>query len=125
MHSKISFSNYSRAAALLLVGACLSVTASAMSLRELRALEKSGKQGAHYANYYLVGAMEGALEAHAYGVRSGATPTICLNGRRLEPRMARSLYDTELKRSEGLYEADMPVQLVMVNALATVYPCSD
>jgi hypothetical protein len=109
----------------MLLGASLSVTASAMSLRELRALEKSGKQGPHYANYYLVGAMEGALEAHAHGVRNGATPTICLNGRRLEPRMARSLYDTELKRSEGLYEADMPVQLVMANALAAVYACSD
>ena len=58
-------------------------------------------------------------------MRNGAKPTICLNGRRLEPRMAKSLYDTERKRSEDLYEADMPVQLVMVNALATVYACSD
>jgi len=95
-----------------------------MSLRELRTLEKSDKkQGIHYVNYYLVGAMEGALEAHAHGVRNGATPTICLNGRRLEPRMAKGLYDTELKRNADVYEADMPVQLVMVNALATVYPC--
>ena len=94
-----------------------------MSLRELRTLEKSNRQGIHYANYYLVGAMEGALEAQAQAVRSGATPTICLNGRRLEPRMAKGLYDTELKRNAGVYEADMPVQLVMFNALATVYPC--
>jgi hypothetical protein len=112
-----------RAAVLVLVGAGLAATTSAMSLRELRTLEKSSKQGTHYANYYLVGAMEGALEAHAHGVRNGATPTICLNGRRLEPHMARSLYDTELKRSAGMYEADMPVQLVMTNALATVYAC--
>lgn len=114
-----------RAVVLVLVGASLAATASAMSLRELRALEKSNKQGIHYANYYLVGVMEGALEAHAQGVRNGAKPTICLNGRRLEPRMAKSLYDTERKRSEGTYEADMPVQLVMVNALATVYVCPD
>ena len=125
MHSRIFFSSLTRATALILLAVSLSVTASAMSLRELRALEKSGKQGPHYVNYYLVGVMEGALEAHAHGVRSGAKPTICLNGRRLEPRMARSLYDTELKRSEGLYEADMPVQLVMTNALATAYACSD
>jgi hypothetical protein len=114
-----------RATVVLMIGASLAATASAMSLRELRALEKSNKQGVLYANYYLVGAMEGALEAHAHGVRNGAKPTICLNGRRLEPRMARSLFDTELKRNEELYEADMPVQLVMVNALATVYACAD
>jgi hypothetical protein len=113
-----------RNAVLVLAGASLAATASAMSLRELRTLEKSGKQGIHYANYYLVGVMEGVLEAHAHGVRNGARPTICLNGRRLEPRMAKSLFDTELKRSEGLYEVDMPAQLVMVNALSTVYACS-
>jgi len=112
-----------RAVVLLLAGTSLAASACAMSLRELRALEKSEKQGVHYANYYLVGVMEGALEAHAQAVRSGATPTICLNGRRLEPHMAKSLYDTELKRNAGVYEADMPVQLVMTNALATVYTC--
>ena len=94
-----------------------------MSLRELRALEKSGKNGIFYANYYLVGVMEGALEAHDHGVRNGATATICLNGRRLEPRMAKSLFDTERKRNADMYEVDMPAQLVMANALATVYPC--
>ena len=94
-----------------------------MSLREFRGLEKSGKNGIYYANYYLVGVMEGALEAQAQAVRGGATATICLNGRRLEPRMAKGLYDTELKRNAEVYEADMSVQLVMFNALATVYPC--
>ncbi len=125
MHSKIFPSSpfIFRAAALVLASASLAATASAMSLRELRAIEKANPQGIHYANYYLVGVMEGALEAHAHGVRNGATPTICLNGRRLEPRMAKGLFDTERKRSDGLYEADMPVQLVMANALATVYPC--
>lgn len=128
MHPKFlsSFSFFViRATVLVLAGTSLAATASAMSLRELRALEKSNKQGIHYANYYLVGVMEGALEAHAHGVRNGAKPTICLNGRRLEPHMAKSLFDTERKRGEGMYEADMPVQLVMVNALATVYVCPD
>ena len=99
-------------------------SASAMTIRELRALEKSDKkQGANYMRYYLVGAMEGALEAHDAGVRAGAKPGICLNGRRLEPRMAEGLYQTELQRNHDLYEADMPVPLVMHNALATAYAC--
>jgi hypothetical protein len=95
-----------------------------MSIRELRTLEKSDKkQGELYVRYYLVGAMEGALEAHAHGVRNGAKPAICVNGRRLEPRMAKDLFDTELKRNDGVYEADMPAQLVMVNALVAAYGC--
>jgi hypothetical protein len=95
-----------------------------MTIRELRALEASDKkQGEAYVQYYLVGVMEGVLEAHAHDVRNGAKPHICRNGRKLEPRMARGLYDTELQRNPGLYEADMPVQLVLVNALSTVYGC--
>jgi hypothetical protein len=102
----------------------LAQAAAAMSIRELRNLEKSdSKQGANYKRYYLVGAMEGALEAHAQGLRAGAAPTICLNGRRLDPAMAEGLYQTELQRNRDVYEADMPVPLVMQNALATVYPC--
>ena len=98
--------------------------AQAMSIRELRKLEKSDpKQGANYMRYYLVGTMEGALEAHDQAVRSGATASICLNGRRLSPDMAEGLYRTELKRNADLYEVDMPVQLVITNALANVYPC--
>ena len=123
MPTHSTLSACARTMLLVLAGAFLTNAALAMSLRELRALEKSDKQGVHYANYYLVGVMEGALEAHAQAVRNGATPTICLNGRRLEPRMAKSLYDTELKRNAGVYEADMPVQLVMTNALTTVYAC--
>ncbi len=99
-------------------------SATAMSIRELRALEKSdAKQGANYKRYYLVGAMEAALAAHDQGVRAGAAASICLNGRRLEPAMAEGLYQTELKRNRDLYEADMPAPLVMGNALSTVYPC--
>ncbi len=128
MHPKLFSSSATyviRAVVLMLAGISLAATASAMSLRELRTLEKSSKQGIHYANYYLVGVMEGVMESHAHGVRNGAKPTICLNGRRLEPRMAKSLYDTERKRNADLYEADMPVQLVMASALATVYACVD
>lgn len=118
-----SASQLARVAALVLIGISLATSASAMSLRELRGLAKTGKQGPDYVNYYLVGIMEGVLEGHAQAVRQGATPTICLNGRRLEPSMAKGLYDTELKRNADVYEADMQVQLVMANALATVYTC--
>ena len=123
MHTTRFTSRWTRAALIAVTGFSLVAGASAMSLRELRALEKSGKQGIFYANYYLVGVMEGALEAHDQAVRNGATATICLNGRRLEPSMAKSLFDTERKRNADVYEADMPAQLVMANALATVYPC--
>ena len=112
-----------RAAAGTLALALTCSAASAMTLREMRALEKSSKQGENYANYYLVGVMEGALEAHNHAVRAGAKPSICVNGRRLEPYMARALFDAELQRNVGLYEVDMPVQLVMTHALATVYAC--
>ena len=113
-----------RAVALCALLALTLQSASAMSIRELRALEKSdAKQGGNYKRYYLVGAMEGALEAHDQGVRVGAKPEVCLNGRRLEPRMAEDLYQTELQRNQDVYEADMPVTLVMRNALATAYTC--
>jgi hypothetical protein len=112
------------ASLLALVGIAMALPTAAMSIRQLRALEKSDKkQGSIYADYYLVGVMEGALEAHNQAVRNGAAPSICLNGRRLEPRMARSLYTTERQRNADLYEADMPVELVMRNALETVYAC--
>lgn len=98
-------------------------SAHAMSLRELRTLEKTERKGRVHADYYLVGVMEGLLEAHQRAVRSGAVATICLGDRRLEPRMARGLLDGELRRNKDVYEADMPVGLVMRNALETVYPC--
>ena len=106
------------------IGAVLPLAASAMSIRELHALEKSdSKQGANYKRYYLVGVMEGVLAAHDQGVRDGAKPSICINGRRIAPSMAEGLYQTELQRNHDLYEADMPAPLVVANALATVYPC--
>lgn len=106
------------------VGMAVGISASAMSLRELRGLESlDKKQGEAYVNYYLVGVMEGAMEANAFQVRAGAKPLFCQNGRRLEPRMARSLFDTEVKRNSVLYEADMSVPLVLNNALSIAYPC--
>ncbi|PQA76250.1 hypothetical protein C5F53_17680 [Rhodoferax sp. TS-BS-61-7] len=99
------------------------VAAQAMTIREMRTLEKKEKLGSTYTDYYLVGVMEGAVEAHNQAVRDGGKPSICLNGRRLEPSMAKSLYTAELKRNADVYEADFPVQLVLTNALATVYPC--
>lgn len=111
-------------AALAGVLALLCGTGHAMSLREMRGLEKSDQRhGPEYAEYFLVGVMEGAIEANAQTVRAGGKPLFCVNGRRLEPRMAKGLLDGELKRRPGVYEADMPVQLVMVQALASAYPC--
>ena len=107
--------------AALMVGA---YAAHAMTIRELHALEKSDKRhGPEYVQYYLIGAMEGVVAANAQALRAGSRPLLCINGRRLEPRIARSLFDTELKRNAALYEADMPVELVMLNALATSYAC--
>ena len=106
--------------------ACFASAANAMSIRELRALAKSDKkQGENYVRYYLVGAMEGVLAAQTQAVRDGAKPFICLYGRRLQPSMAQGLFDTELRRNSELYEADMPADLVMMNALSTVYPCAN
>jgi hypothetical protein len=123
MHFHFLSSRFARAAVLVLASLGVATAVSGMSLRELRGLAKAGKQGPDYVNYYLVGVMEGALEAHAQAVRNGAAATICLNGRRLEPHLAKTLYDSELKRNADVYEADMPVQLVMVNALSAVYRC--
>jgi hypothetical protein len=110
-------------ALLLGVSAGWAVNANAMSLREYKALQKTGKEGANYANYYVVGVMEGILHMQVQMVRLGAVATICINGRRMQPSAARELLATELKRNADLYEADMPVELVLSNALANVYPC--
>ena len=112
-----------RCVLLALLGLSAVQVAQAMSLRELRALEKTEKQGRTYADYYLVGVMEGLLEAHQQAVRAGTAPTICLGDRRLEPRMARGLLDGELRRNKDFYEADMPVELVMRAAMETGYAC--
>lgn len=108
---------------MVLASALLASHASAMSLRQLQALEMTDPEGEYYADYYLVGVMEGALEAHLQAARNGAKATVCLKGRSLEPPMARRLYDAERLRNAGVYEADMPVALVMNNALTQAYPC--
>ncbi len=109
-------------AAILL--AQMATSAAAMSIRELRGLEQSDKDhGELYVQYYLVGAMEGAIEANAHAVRGGNKPLFCLSGRRIEPRMAKPMFDGEMRRNAGLYEADMPVQLVLFNALVAAYAC--
>ena len=123
MYTPYSLPSLKALSTCVLFSACLMAQASAMTLREFRALEKSDRQGPNYASYYLVGAVEGILEAHVHDQRNGAKPTICLNGRRLEPHMTRGLFDAELRRNEGVYEADMPVQLVLRNALETAYGC--
>ncbi len=117
------FADGLRVSLALALGVALAVPASAMTIREMRALEKTEKRGSTYTDYYLVGVMEGAIEAHSQAVRNGGKPTICLNGRRLEPSMAKGLYTTELKRNADVYEADMSVPLVLIHALATVYSC--
>lgn len=99
-------------------------TSQAMSIREMRALEANEKDGKTYANYYLVGVMEGLREASDAALRIGQKPPFCIEGRRLEPAMARSLYQTELSRNADKYEADMPVQLVVEAALQNSYRCT-
>ena len=95
-----------------------------MSIRELRTLEANEKDGKLYANYYLVGVMEGLREASDAAQRAGQKPPFCIEGRRLDPAMARSLYQSELSRNADSYEADMPVQLVMAGALKNSYRCT-
>ena len=38
--------------------------------------------------------------------------------------MALGIYQAELQRNAELYELDMPVELVMYNALVNTYPCN-
>lgn len=109
--------------ALALLVAC--IPSQAMSLRQLSALEKQDKQGASYVRYYLVGVMEGLIDAEKARAASGATATICPDGKRMEPTMAHSLFEAERKRNRDMYEADMPVALVMRNALQNAYPCAE
>jgi len=113
-----------RTAALGAVLACAAIGVQAMTIREMRTLEANEKDGKAYASYYLVGVMEGLREANDAGQRAGQKPLFCINGRRLEPVMARSLYQSELTRNADSYEADMPVQLVLSAALRNSYRCN-
>ena len=98
--------------------------AQAMSIREMRTLEANEKDGKIYASYYLVGVMEGLREASDTALRNGQKPPFCVEGRRFEPAMARSLYQTELSRHADNYEADMPVQMVVKAALESSFRCT-
>ena len=109
--------------ALALLVAC--IPSQAMSLRQLSALEKQDKQGASYVRYYLVGVMEGLMDGERARSASGAPANICPEGKRMEPAMAHSLFEAERKRNRDMYEADMPVALVMRNALQNAYPCAE
>ncbi|RQO47824.1 hypothetical protein DBV14_20215 [Variovorax sp. KBW07] len=109
---------------LALAAGVIGAGAQAMSIRELRTLEATEKDGKAYASYYLVGVLEGLREGVESSQRNGQKPTFCVEGRRLEPSMARSLYQTELTRNADSYEADMPVQLVMSGALRNSYRCT-
>jgi hypothetical protein len=113
-----------RTAAVLLSLLAAAGMVQAMSIRELRTLEAGEKDGKAYASYYLVGVLEGLREGVEASQRNGQTPLFCVEGRRLEPAMARSLYQTELSRNADSYEADMPVQLVMAGALRNSYRCT-
>ena len=113
-------------AAILCVAGALGTAADAqaMSIRELRTLENNEKDGKLYANYYLVGVMEGLREAGDAAAREGRKPPFCVQGRRFEPTMARGLYQGELTRNADSYEADMPVQLVLSAALRSSFRCT-
>ena len=111
---------------LMVLGLTLIATSSgAMSLRQLSALEKQDKQGPNYVRYYLVGVIEGLIDAEKVRAAEGANPRICPADKRMEPAMAQSLFEAERKRNRDMYEADMPVTLVMRNALQNAYPCDE
>ncbi|MDQ0037306.1 hypothetical protein J2W30_005082 [Variovorax boronicumulans] len=118
-----------RTARLSMLGFVLALAAGAgaqaMTIREFHTLEvKEKKEGKAYASYYLVGVLEGLREASDTARRTGQKPLFCVDGRRLEPSMARSLFQAELKRNAELYEADMPVQLVLSSALQNSFRCA-
>ena len=113
-----------RALLTLLLLPLIGSAAQAMSIREMRTLEATEKDGKVYASYYLVGVMEGLRESSDTALRNGQKPPFCVEGRRFEPTMARSLYQSELSRHADSYEADMPVQLVVKAALQNSFRCT-
>lgn len=108
----------------VVLAALVATQASAMSLREMRALEKNEAQGSLYTTYYLVGAVEALVEAQADAQRQGQTRRFCPPAQGLVPTEVRSLVETELARDGGLYEADMAVQWVVLSALVARFPCT-
>ena len=122
--SKIFSPPFVLATTALAIGMLVTTTVNAMTLRELRQLERSNtKQGQWYVQYYLIGVLEGLQEANATTVRKGGPALFCQNDKRLDTTQAKKMFDAERKLNADLYEADMPVQLVMLNAMVTIYPC--
>ena len=121
---KILSTQFILAVAVIAINLLLTTSVSAMSLRELRQLERSNaKQGEWYVQYYLIGVLEGLQEANATIVRQGGSALFCQNDKRLDTAQAKRMFDAERKLNADLYEADMPVQLVMLNAMVSIYPC--
>ena len=121
---KIFNTQFILAVAVIAINLLLTTSVSAMSLRELRQLERSNtKQGEWYVQYYLIGVLEGLQEANATTVRQGGPTLFCQNDKRLDTTQAKKMFDAERKLNADLYEADMPVQLVMLNAIVSIYPC--
>jgi hypothetical protein len=104
---------------------CGANAAQSMSLRQIQALQRQDKQSASYVRYYLVGVMEGLVDAEKERSATGASTRICQADKRMEPAMALALFEAERKRNRDIYEADMPVALVMRNALQNAYPCPE
>ena len=69
---KIFNTQFILAVVVIAINLVLTTSVSAMSLRELRQLERSNaKQGEWYVQYYLIGVLEGLQEANATTVRKG------------------------------------------------------
>ena len=121
---KIFYTQFILAVSVIAINLVLTTSVSAMSLRELRQLERSNaKQGEWYVQYYLIGVLEGLQEANATTVRQGGPALFSQNDKRLDTNQAKKMFDAERKLNADLYEADMPVQLVMLNALVSISPC--
>ncbi len=60
---------------------------------------------------------------HAYAIQP-STGLLKLDAMENPHRLSPEL-QAELRRNEGVYEADMPVELVMTNALAGAYRCTE
>ena len=81
--SKIFSPPFVLATTALAIGMLVTTTVNAMTLRELRQLERSNtKQGQWYVQYYLIGVLEGLQEANATTVRQGGQAMFCQNDRR-------------------------------------------
>lgn len=100
-------------------------TAQAMSLRELATIHKRNNLGPALAEFYVIGVAEGLLEANDAAKRNGRKPFFCLPQDNWNPTKANALFNAEASRNADVYEADMPVALVVQQALVNTYPCTN